>query len=393
MKKIKVAISQRIIPEYRIGVFTELSQRESLDVTVYYGRGLDIGTEVNADIISGFNHKQLFSVILPFYQQKTQRLRVWHPALLYHLIRNKVDVVLTEPISNIFNLFSIFLYCKILGKAYVWHEPGGAKSDKRRFARKLIDPMISLFIKNATSYATYNSYSDYFLKEYYNVDEKLIFRAQNALDTDAIEQQISHFEKIPDQNPLINLKKNFKLILFIGALEKRKRVNNLITAVTRMNTEFNIPSICLVIGNGPDENWIKDQCTYQENKFVRFLGKHIDDVVSYILISDLVVLPGQGGLSLNHALACGKPIIATIEGLVPFSTSVYDYIEQGENGFVVKVNDINDLTTNMAKCMTDADLYKEMCIKAKRKSEEFTAAKMADGFEQAILYAYENTSN
>ena len=112
MKKIKVAISQRIIPHYRVPVFAELARRKGIDLTVYHGRGMPSGSNSNADksTIKGFKFKTLYTVFLNFKSQETNNLmlRVWHPTLIFHLLLGNYDVIITEPGSNFYNNIFIF---------------------------------------------------------------------------------------------------------------------------------------------------------------------------------------------------------------------------------------------------------------------------------------------
>ena len=80
MRKIKVAISQRIIPHYRVPVFSELASRENIDLTVFYGRGFSTGSQVNAKSINGFFSKKLFTLMLNYNGvYGSSQLRVFHP--------------------------------------------------------------------------------------------------------------------------------------------------------------------------------------------------------------------------------------------------------------------------------------------------------------------------
>ena len=103
MKKIKVAISQRIIPHYRVPVFTELSERENIDLTVFYGKGFNSGSQSNAKNIFGFKHKKLLTIFLCFKRNGAKQLRVFHPALFFYLLFGKFDVVIVEPSTNFYN--------------------------------------------------------------------------------------------------------------------------------------------------------------------------------------------------------------------------------------------------------------------------------------------------
>ena len=120
MKKTKVAVSQRIIPHYRVPVFTELASIENISLTVFYGKSFKTGSQVNADSIINFNAKKLFTIFLNYKGvYGSSQLRVWHPFLILHLIAGNYDVVIVEPSTNFYNNIFSFLYCKIFRKKII----------------------------------------------------------------------------------------------------------------------------------------------------------------------------------------------------------------------------------------------------------------------------------
>ena len=105
----KVAISQRIIPHYRVAVFSELAKRKDIDLTVFYGNGFKTGSQSNSSNISGFKSRKLLTIKLNYIGvYKSPQLRVWHPTLFWHLMVNNFDVVIVEPSTNFYNKFSWF---------------------------------------------------------------------------------------------------------------------------------------------------------------------------------------------------------------------------------------------------------------------------------------------
>jgi glycosyltransferase involved in cell wall biosynthesis len=385
MKIIKVAISQRIIPQYRVPFFKELAKKQNIQLTVFYGDGFNIGTEVNANEIKGFNNQKLYTIKVPFKINGTKRLVVFHPGLIISLIKGNYDVIITEPVTNILNVIFIFLYVKLFRKKIIWHEAGGVNKSSRKILRKVIDPLVKLFIKNTDAFLTYNTYANVYLSNNYKVYHEKIFLALNSIDTTGIKKDLIKYSNDNNDDSLTK-SKDYKVALFIGALEKRKRVENLIKACGIINKQQNYCIKCWVIGDGPDINYIKSICTNDELDNTVFFGRKVDDLVKYILFADVVVLPGQGGLSINHALACGKPIIATEEAYSPNTISVYDYIKNGFNGYVADINNIDDLASKISLVLYDEMHYKSLCTGAFTKAEEISIEKMVDSFEKSIQY-------
>jgi hypothetical protein len=190
MKIIKVAISQRIIPQYRVPFFKELAKKQNIQLTVFYGDGFNIGTEVNANEIKGFNNQKLYTIKVPFKINGTKRLVVFHPGLIISLIKGNYDVIITEPVTNILNVIFIFLYVKLFRKKIIWHEAGGVNKSSRKILRKVIDPLVKLFIKNTDAFLTYNTYANVYLSNNYKVYHEKIFLALNSIDTTGIKKDL-----------------------------------------------------------------------------------------------------------------------------------------------------------------------------------------------------------
>ena len=383
MKKIKVAISQRIVPHYRVPVFKELASRENIDLTLYYGRGFKKGSQVNAKEITGINAKKLFTIMLNYSGgYGSSQLRVWHPFLTLHLFLGNYDVIIVEPSTNFYNNIFTFIYCKIFGKKFIWHESGSVPKEQRPKFRRMIDPILSIFIKGANAFITYTSYADESLKRDFNIDSKKIFRAQNSVDTSNIDSEIEKF------SPYVESKKKeleligFNIAMYIGGIETRKKIDFLIKAVTKLN-KSGIPTKALIVGDGPDKEELIQKLSAEDKSHTVFAGKHVKDATLYVLLSDVVVLPSSGGLSVMTAFACKKPFVGSEE---IEHGGIKDYVTNGVNGFLVKENDVEDLELKLMNVFSDPLLYKELCNNAYQTSKNITVPNMVDGFENAIKH-------
>ena len=383
MKKIKVAISQRIIPHYRVPVFKELASRENIDLTLYYGRGFKDGSQVNSEEITGFRAKKLVTIMLNYCGgYGSLQLRVWHPSLTFHLLRGNYDVVVVEPSTNFYNNIWTFIYCKIFNKKFIWHESGSVPREERPKFRRLIDPFLSIFIRRADAFLTYTSYADNSLKRDFNIDTRKIFRAQNTIDTSSIKKRLKGASSKIDQKKTELGLNGYKTALYIGGIEKRKKIGNLIKAITNLNNS-GIPSKVLIVGDGPDKKELLNRLNEQEKSITIVAGKHIKDAPLYVAASDVVVLPAAGGLSVMTAFACKKPFVGSekIE-----HGGIRDYVEDGSNGFLVEEDNIEDLESKLRRVFTDSLLYTRLCKNAYATSKKITIANMVDGFESAIKY-------
>jgi glycosyltransferase involved in cell wall biosynthesis len=382
-KILKVAYSNRIIPHYRSPVFVELSKRSQIDLTVFYGKGLATGSQANDDKPFDLNAVKLFTIPFVFRRGNALQLRVWHPTLLFHFIYNQFDIVITEPSTNFLNNISVFIYCKLFKKKMIWYESGVSKSRLKSKKRYILELIIKKFIYTADAFITYNSFAHNYLIANYNISPNKIFRAQNTINMEPVNREKKIF-----QPKVIETKKNLginteKVIAFIGGIEKRKKVENIIMAAKKYSEKYN-SCVALIVGDGPDLDYYKKH--YSNNGYpVIYVGKRIDDAALMLLISDIVILPGEGGLAINHAFACGKPFIGTNE-CVSGDDSIRDYVIDGYNGYVAEVDSVDDLVNKIDLVFNN---YRILCKGANESSKLYTIPKLVDGMVDAIEFAIE----
>ncbi len=163
------------------------------------------------------------------------------------------------------------------------------------------------------------------------------------------------------------------IVLFVGALEKVKNIPNLLrTAKLVLAT---CPrTLFAIIGNGPEKENLGKLCQELDiSQNIRFLGIiPYDELPAYYAICDLVILPswseGFARILMEASLAA-KPIVATDVG------GVTDIVIDGETGYIVPVNDSQQLAERVKELLQDKP----------------KAAKMGDkGYKRAVsLFDFE----
>lgn len=141
-----------------------------------------------------------------------------------------------------------------------------------------------------------------------------------------------------------------------------------------------------ILGNGP----IKEKLIKQTNKlnidsYVHFYGEYLkEDLVSLFQDADAFVLASRGetfGVVYIEALACGLPVIATKCGGP-------EDIVNDRNGYLVPVNDVQQLVKTMLKMINNIDKFDCDRIKTETKekySPENIANKLTKIYEE-VLY-------
>ena len=378
---IKVALVQRICPHYRVPVFRELAQRKGIDLTVFFGKGTKRGPCRNAEDIQGFKHKKLWT--LPFTARRglKNHYLAFHPSLLFHLVKGHYDVVITEGGQNILNnIVYLFFFRKVLRSRFVWWDAGLKKNTGEGLIEKLVLFLFKRMMQNCDAFIAYSSWArDFFLS--LGVPEERIFIAQNTIDERIAKRYIDKYrQKVDEAREKLGLQGK-RVILTVGSIEKRKKVENLLLAFKEIASQDD-QVVLYVVGDGPHRPQLERFAQELGLSSVAFPGRVGEDISLYFLLSDVFVLPAHGGLAINEAMIHGKPVIATFA-----DGTERDLISDAENGFLVKEDDISELAEAIKKVIYDADLAERMGLSsAARYEKHFTIEKMVDGIVNAIRF-------
>lgn len=316
--KIKVAILQRVLPEFRYRLFRELSNDPQVEIKVFYSRGDSVGSTKERD-----GPIPPFGVRLASIVCNRKHWRVIQPTLLIHLMKYNPLLIVTEPTPYFPNNLAAFVFAKLLGKRFVWWEVGSTR--KRGLLRRIIEPFLRVMIRKADSYIAYSSMAKSYLHEEYGIDQSKIFVAQNTIyNCPAFDKRVH--DEIKNE---LNIGNDDLVLSYIGALEKRKRLELLIDSFRVLSSRR--PVHLLIIGDGRDEQFYRRYLGHPQEG-VHFLGhKSIEEANDYLAVSHYTLLPSQGGLAINHSLSCGTPVICGVN-----DGTERDLIKDGFNGYVVK---------------------------------------------------------
>jgi L-malate glycosyltransferase len=174
----------------------------------------------------------------------------------------------------------------------------------------------------------------------------------------------------------LNIKKDDFILVTCGRLVKRKAIDVLIRALSKIPSEkFKL----FIMGDGPEKENLEKivQKLELENK-VFFLG-FVDDEVKnkYLNIADIFALTSMHegfGIVYMEAMFCGLPIICSNEG------GQIDFLKNNENAVIINVGDIEACANAILLLYKDKKLYKKLSGNNKIKVKEFYAGKIAEGY-------------
>jgi glycosyltransferase involved in cell wall biosynthesis len=378
----KLAICQCILTSYRLPVFRRLSQQPDLDVCIFFGntknpkfrkyQSIEIDAEDRLVAVK-------LSTISLFLNFKDRLFPVFFwPTFFLHLIRFRPDVILTEGESNLLNNLIVFLYCKVFQKKYVWWGLGRVRVHKESVFRRFFRPLIALLLRNAGAIAAYSSFGrDYYISQGGQSDR--VFVAHNSLDTDQVANDIQKSGHLVEQYRKELEIEGKTVLIFVGALEKTKNIENLIHVFLQLESQFENLSL-IIVGDGEYRDYLEVLCKKKNTKDVIFVGKRTKDVSVFFLLSDIFVLPGLGGLSINHAMAHGLPVVAC-----PADGTEQDLIENGNTGYIVPVDDLDQMEHCIRTLIEDPRLRCKMGDAGRKKIDcEINIYSMVEELLKAI---------
>jgi glycosyltransferase involved in cell wall biosynthesis len=171
------------------------------------------------------------------------------------------------------------------------------------------------------------------------------------------------------------------VLLFVGRLQPRKKVNNLILACEHLPQRLK-PRL-VVIGDGPSRGDLENlaRLHYPGTEFLG--GIHDDaELALWFQRADLFVLPGTGGLALQQAMGHALPVIAGV------ADGTQTDLVRRSNGWLLKADSITELTNTITEALSDIGRLRTMgeasfCI----VRDEINIEHMVDVFLAAIEQA------
>jgi len=142
------------------------------------------------------------------------------------------------------------------------------------------------------------------------------------------------------------------VVLFVGRLQERKRVDHLIQACAALPERLQ-PRLWIV-GDGPARSKLEllAESVYPRAEFFGF--RHGSDLAPLFVGADLFVLPGTGGLAIQEAMSFALPVIAA-EG-----DGTQEDLVSPRNGWLVPPDDLPALAHTLQIALADPNRLRRM---------------------------------
>ncbi len=355
----RLALQQRVLPSYRVPFFDILAQTCDGGMSVFAGlprtnEGIANGKLQIANYVPAKNIHVFKGFLYLCYQRGLIRwLENWNPDAL--IVEANPRYLVTPFAVSWMHARGRKVIGWGLGAPPLAPTPlplGEGQRVRARFLNQF-DRLISYSQRGADEYAALG------------FPREKIFVAPNAVASkplSPIPLRLSTFKDRP-------------VILFIGRLQARKRVDVLLRACSEMESKPRL----MIVGDGPEREHL-ELLAKQVYPSAEFIGaKHGAELKPYFTEADLFVLPGTGGLAVQEAMSYGLPII------VAKGDGTQDDLVREANGWQIAPEDFDALVKTMRLALSDMGRLRTMGAESYRiVSEEINLEKMVEVFVQAL---------
>jgi glycosyltransferase involved in cell wall biosynthesis len=387
MKKRLAIITTHPI-QYNAPLFRCLSERGIVEVMVFYTWGSAVlqskydpgfGMIVNWDVpmLQGYDFRFLDNVAKRPGSDHFKGID--NPDIVREIDAWKPDLLLVYG-WNFKSHLKILKHYK--GRIPVWFRGDSTCLDDRGMARFIVRGLALGAIYRYVDKAFYTGIcnKEYFKKAY--VKEGKLVLAAHAVDNDFFQDPAGSYERRSREWRMeLGIGENAVVFLFAGKLEKKKSPFLLLEVFK--SGGFAVDSHLVFAGNGELESSLRASVGKDRVHFIGFQNQSVMPAV--YRVGDVFVLPSGGpgetwGLSINEAMACGRPVIASDK-----CGGTADLIQNGVNGYSFVAGSAEDLKSKMFLFLQDREKLRQMGRASLAHIQNFTLTRLAQAIEQTAL--------
>lgn len=183
-------------------------------------------------------------------------------------------------------------------------------------------------------------------------------------------------------------KPNEKIFIHISNFRPIKRVEDTLKVFSLIYKK--IPSILLLVGEGPEFELAKELCkSVNKNQSIYFMGS-VKNPYQYLQIADgLIVTSEYESFSLVslEAMSFGVPVFSSRVGGIP------EVIKHGKSGYLAKLGNIDTLSKYIINHFSDNNNIFLMKETAKKLSQNFAEDKIIPQYEQIYQQLVSHRTN
>lgn len=375
----KILFIHNTLVHYRVPFFLELSKK--LDIHYFFTR-----SHLTEKIYG--KESNLKDANLLDFEVLNNKFRIFH--LIKFLINYKCDVVVIPSMDSIGEFIDsslCFVISRFKGRKIIYFSEKWQPLDKpipfkKRFINGLRAFVSGFFIRSCDVVVCSGSKASEYMTKVIKVKEEKIHIAYDASgiihdSTDDLTANSNVFNELFPGNK--------RIILYLGRIIERKGLGVLIDAFKIISSKLDDVAL-VVAGDGDFKKICEERVKLEGVSNVFFLGAvPSDKTFELFSFCNVFVLPSlcfggtieAWGLTVNEAMACKKPVVAT-----DAVGAAYDIIKNGYNGFMVAEGDSQELASKIIDALDNYDEYSKNAFETLQ--ENFNYITMASQFADAI---------
>ena len=329
----KVIYFNNIYPLYRKSIWELLLNEKKYDFNIFYSI-----QDLNG--IKSYNPPYKYANYNKLHHLKNYfiyGILFWQSKVIKSVLKNDFDIAIFMGDMNLVSTWIAAVICRIRKKkVFFWGHGVYGNESKLKFSLRL------QFLKLAHKNILYeNRAKKILLKSGFNNENiKVIY---NSLYYDYQLELFNKLEKEVKSN-YIFIDKELPVVMFIGRLNKAKKIDLLIKSIAIINEKKSKVNL-LIIGEGPEKLQLQllSKKTLNKSNYLFYGEAYEEEKISKLIYgSTICISPGNIGLTAIHSLSYGTPVAShnDFKNQMPEVESIID----GENGFLFKKDDLNDLS-------------------------------------------------
>ncbi len=378
----RVAESRPAIRRYRIAVlnshpiqyfaplYRRLAQEEEIDLTVYYCSRIGVdgyedtngfGQAIKWDVPLLDGYKHCFLRNLGRRDDVSRFGSLINPGIVTELLRNRYDALWLHSYSYVTHLLSV-VAGRLAGTPILFRTESSLTFDSlvhRSLAVRAIKPIfLRLLFKQVAAFLAIGTLNRQFF-EHYGARPERIFHVPYSVDNDYFMRSVSEARRRrAELRAELGFCEDDIVFLFAAKMTGHKAPLELLRAYEKVRAPR---KALLMAGNGAVRSEAEAYVRDHRLERVRFLGFVNQSQLPLVYsVSDVFVRPdgitrGDWGLTVNEAMASGLALVSSDR-----IGATVDLVRDGENGFVWRFGDLDDLARAMEHMAADVGACRRM---------------------------------
>ena len=379
--------------QYQAPLLRSIAQQPDIHLTTFFSsdssvrgyldKGFGVRVQWDVPLLEGYKYE--FLPRIRDTDNPTQFAKPINWGIFKRLRRGRFDAAWVFGYDRLL-CFQVFFAAKALGIPVILQGESNLGSRKRpllvRAAKRAMTPVMKSLVDCVVPIGKLNeAYWRFYLGNSFPM-----FRMPYSIDNEFFRQRAlaaaPHREQLRRE---LGLEPGRPIVLYASKLQTRKRCIDLVEAFLRLSPAPGVDpnAHLLIVGDGEERANLEARVRDSGTTSIRFLGfRNQTELPAIYDLCDLFVLPSiheTWGLIVNELMSVGKPVIVTNRvGCQP------DLVQDGLNGFVFAVGDIEKLSACLRRLIEDKALRESMGENGRRLIQRYTYDEDISGLRNAL---------